>query len=128
MLAVGVDKAVDDLLESYSAEVQKLALATRKLVLGIIPKAKEMVDPKSKVIGFGFGPGYKDIVCSLMPAKTWVTLGIAWGAQLPDPQKLMEGNGKVHRHVKLRNVAELRNPALEALLKASLARWKSEQK
>jgi hypothetical protein len=127
MRTSGTDNAIYDLLEPYSPEVQKLALATRKFALKLVPKATEMVDIKSKVIGFGFGTGYKDMICSLMPAKTWVTLGIAWGAELPDPQGLMEGAGKVHRHVKLKSEADLKAPALEALLKASLARWEGRQ-
>lgn len=128
MPPAGTNKAIYDLLESYSPEVQKLALEARKFVLRIIPKAMEMVDPKSKVIGFGFGPGYKDMICSLMPAKTWVTLGIGWGAQLPDPENLMEGSGKVHRHVKLRSETDLKNPALQALVRASLSRSQNQQK
>lgn len=123
MRTAGTNNAVYDLLEPYPPDVQKLALAARKFVLRIIPKATEMVDTKSKVIGFGFGTGYKDMICSLMPAKSWVTLGIGWGAELPDPQKLMEGAGKVHRHVKLKSNSDLENPALATLLEASLARW-----
>jgi len=57
-----------------------------------------------------------------------VTLGIGWGAELPDPQKLMEGAGKVHRHVKLKSESDLKIPALEALLKAGVARWETEQR
>jgi len=128
MRTAGTNKAVADLLEPYSADVRELALATRAFVLRVIPKAMEQVDPKSKVIGFGFGTGYKDMICSLMPAKTWVTLGIGWGAELPDPQKLMEGAGKVHRHVKLKSESDLKIPALEALLKAGVARWETEQR
>jgi len=128
MRTAGTNKAVADLLEPYSPEVQKLALATRAFVLRVIPKAIEMVDTKSKLIGFGFGTGYKDMICSLMPAKTWVTLGIGWGSELPDPEGLLEGSGKVHRHVKLKNESDLKVPALEALLKAGLARWESRSK
>ncbi len=128
MRTAETNKAVYDLIEPYPAEVQQLVLATRKFVLRLIPKAIEMVDTKSKVIGFGFGTGYKDMICSLMPAKGWVTLGIGWGAELPDPQKLMGGSGKVHRHVKLKSEADLKNPALETILKTGLARWKSKQK
>jgi hypothetical protein len=108
--------------------VQKLALATRAFVFRVIPKAMEQVDSKSKVIGFGFGTGYKDMICSLMPAKTWVTLGIGWGAELPDPQNLIEGTGKVHRHVKLKTESDLKVPALEALLKAGVARWETKRR
>src|SRR5579863_2712740 len=124
----GTDKAVSELLEPYSADVQKLAMATRAFVLRVIPNAMEQVDLKSKVIGFGFGTGYKDMICSLMPAKGWVTLGIGWGAELPDPRKLLEGAGKVHRHVKLKSSTDLENPALEALLKASVAHWQTVRK
>lgn len=126
MRTAGTNKAIYDLLEPYSPEVQKLALAARRFVLRIIPKPTEMVDAKSKVIGFGFGTGYKDMICSLMPAKTWVTLGIAGGAQLPDPQHLTEGAGKVHRHVKLKTEKDLENPALEALVKAAFSRWQTQ--
>lgn len=128
MRTAATNKAVTDLLEPYSAEVRKLALAARAFVMRMIPKAMEQVDPKSKVIGFGFGAGYKDMICSLVPAKTWVTLGIGWGAELPDPQKLMEGAGKVHRHVKLKTESDLKIPALEALLKAGVARWESKHR
>lgn len=127
MRTAGTNKAVYDLIEPYPPEIQKLVMATRKFVLRVIPKAMETVNTKSKVIGFGFGTGYKDMICSLMPAKGWVTLGIGWGAELPDPHKLMEGSGKVHRHVKLKSEADLKTPGLEALLEASLARWKSKQ-
>lgn len=117
-----------DLFKAYSEDVQKIALATRALVLKLIPKAVEQVDAKSKVVGYGFGTGYKDMICSLMPAKTWVTLGIGWGAELPDPQRLLEGAGKVHRHVKVKSLSELDNPALAVLLKDGIAHWETKRR
>jgi hypothetical protein len=124
----GTNRNIADLLKPYSPEVQKLALATQAFVLQLIPMAVQTVDTKSKVLGFGFSSGYKDMICSLMPAKTWVTLGIAWGTELPDPQGLLEGSGKVHRHVKLKAESDLKNPALQAILKAGLRRCESKQK
>jgi len=117
-----------DLFKAYSGDVQKVALATRALVLKLIPKAIEQVDAKSKVVGYGFGAGYKDMICSLMPAKTWVTLGIGWGAELPDPQRLLEGAGRVHRHVKVKSLSELDNPALAVLLKDGIAHWETKRR
>ncbi|WP_419995660.1 DUF1801 domain-containing protein [Streptomyces boninensis] len=73
-------------------------------------------------IGFGTDAGYKGLVFTLIPAKEHVTLGIAGGASLPDPAGLLEGTGKVHRHVKLRGTADLEQPELTALLKAALER------
>jgi hypothetical protein len=128
MRTTGTDEAIADLLKPYSPEVRKLALATRALVLKVIPKAMEQVDPKAKIIGYGFGAGYKDMICSLMPAKAWVTLGIGWGVELPDPEKLLEGTGKVHRHVKLKTESDLRVPALRTLLHAGVAHWETRRK
>jgi len=122
------NKAVAELLKPYSPEVRKLALATRSLVLKVIPKAIEQVDPKAKLIGYGFGPSYKDMICSLMPAKGWVTLGIGWGVELPDPQKLLEGTGKVHRHVKLRSESDVEAPALAVLLRDGVAHWETQRR
>ena len=128
MRTTGSNQAVADLLEPYPPEVRKLALATRAFVLKVIPNAIEQVDSKSKVIGFGFGTGYKDMICSLMPAKGWVTLGIGWGVELPDPEKLLEGAGKVHRHVKVRSEADLKCPALAVLIKDGIAHWETKRR
>jgi hypothetical protein len=113
-------KALADLLAPYSPEVRKLAMATRAFVLEVIPGALELVDANSKVVGYGFGTGYKDMVCSIIPNQKGVTLGIGWGTELPDPQKLLEGTGKVHRHVKVKSQSDLEVPALKALLEAAL--------
>jgi hypothetical protein len=42
--------------------------------------------------------------------------------RLPDPKKILEGTGKLHRHVKLKSKSDLETAALKALLKAALAR------
>lgn len=102
--------------------MRSLALATRTFLLESIPGAIEQVDAKSKVVGYGFGTKYSDMVCSILPNKGGITLGIGWGSELPDPQHLLQGAGKVHRHVKLKSKLDLEVPALKALLKAALAR------
>jgi hypothetical protein len=110
---------VYDLLAPYPPEVRNLALATREYLLRLIPGAAEQPDAKAKVIGYGFGTRYIDVVCALMPTKAGITLGIGWGTELPDPERLLEGTGKVHRHVKIKNKSDLRVPGLRTLLKAA---------
>jgi hypothetical protein len=122
MVRTTTKQAVGDLLALYSPEVRSLALETRTFLLDLIPGAMEIVDTKSRLIGYGFGAGYKDMVCSVMPTKAGITLGIGWASELPDPHKLLEGTGKVHRHVKLKTRSDLKTPALKALLKAAMAR------
>jgi hypothetical protein len=117
-------KDIDDLLASYAPEVQELVLAARTFVLEMVPDVTEGVDVKARIIGYGYGPRYVDMVCMLMPTKAGVNLGIAYAMQLPDPKKLLEGTGKLHRHVKLKSKADLEKAGLKALLKAALARRK----
>ena len=45
-------------------------------------------------------------------------------SELPDPHRLLQGSGKVHRHVQLRSVADVANPGLKQLLEAALAGWR----
>jgi hypothetical protein len=119
MSRTGPSQAVYDLLAPYPPEVRNLALATREYLLKLMPGALEKPDAKTKIIGYGFGARYKDMVCALMPAKAGITLGIGWATELPDPEKLLEGTGKVHRHVKIKNKSDLRAASLKTLLKAA---------
>jgi hypothetical protein len=113
---------VSEFLASFTPEVRDLALAARSFVLETIPNVIETVDAKARIIGYGYGPRYADQVCMLMPTKVGVNLGIAYAMELPDPKKLLQGTGKLHRHVKLKSRLDLENVALQALLKATLSR------
>lgn len=120
--------SIDDILLPYSPEVRSLVLATRALLLRVVPKGVEQVGDRPAIIGIGFSEKYADLIFSIMPNKGGVTLGIARGTELPDPSRLLQGSGKVHRHVKLKDKQDLRNPALRALLKAAITRWEKNRK
>ena len=122
MVSPAPSKDVADLLAPYALEVRNLALAARSFIFKMIPYISEQVDAKARIIGYGYGPKYADMVCMLMPTKAGVNLGIAYAMELPDPAKLLEGTGKLHRHVKLNNEADLERTALKSLLKAAVAR------
>jgi hypothetical protein len=115
---------VDEFLATYPPAVKDIALPARELVVQTVPGATEMLDRSARCIGYGYGSGYKDMICSLLMSKTGVKVGIARGTELPDPHQLLQGSGKVHRHVQLRNVADVAHPGLKQLLEAALAAWK----
>lgn len=115
-------KNVDTVLALYAPEIRSLALAARHFVMEMIPDITEMVDVKARIIGFGYSVKYADQLCMLMPTKAGVNLGIAYAMELPDPKKILEGTGKLHRHVKIKSESDLENAALKNLLKAALAR------
>ncbi len=98
-------------------ETAALARRACEVVLELLPGAVVTVDDEN--IGFGTGSGYRGLVFVVAPHRAHVTLGIARGAALPDPAGLMEGTGKVHRHVKLRTDADLDRPELRELMRTA---------
>lgn len=116
---------IDELLRGYADAVRETANAARGLLMNALPGIEEKADFSAKLIGYSYGPGYKGVVCTLILSKTGVKLGLFRGAELPDPRKLMAGEGKVHRHVQLRSPADLEQPGLKTLLQAALKAWRA---
>jgi hypothetical protein len=93
-----------------------------------LPGVAETVDESAKLLGYSYGPGYKGVLFSLIMSQTGVKLGIFRGAELPDPKHLMGGAGKVHRHVQLRSVDDIKRPGLKQLLKAAVSAWRKRNR
>jgi hypothetical protein len=105
-----------DCLSNYSPEVRKLATRLRSLIKECVPAADEQPDPATRINGYGFGLGYKGLICTIILSKFQIKLGFYRGAELPDPEGLLTGKGKVHKHVVIGDEDELSNPALRRLL------------
>jgi hypothetical protein len=116
---------VDDFLAHYPERVKETAHAARDLLQSVLPDATESVDESAKVIGYGYGTGYKGLICTLIMSQSGVKLGIVRGAELRDPRHLMTGAGKIHRHVQVHGVADLKRPGLKQLLEDALAAWRT---
>ena len=112
------------LLQSYSPDVRALALAARDALRRWLPAVEETVDSSAPVASYGYGPGYRGMVCTLIFSKSGVKLGLVRGSELPDPHGLLEGTGKVHRYVQLREASDLRRAGVSALVKSSHAAWR----
>jgi hypothetical protein len=118
-------RTVEKLLRSYPSDVQALALGARRLIGQLLPKVEESVDSSAPVVGYGYGPGYRGMVCTLILSKSGVKLGLVRGAELEDPRGLLEGSGKVHRYVQLHALADLRKAGLKQLIKAAYGAWQA---
>lgn len=115
-------------LSGYPAAVAETALELRAMIISVMPDAREMLDSSARIIGYGFGPGYTDLICTIIPSKKGVKLGIARGAELQDPHGLLEGTGKRHRHVAITKPADLKRPGLKQLLRTAITAWKHRTK
>jgi hypothetical protein len=112
------------LFASYPPPVRDTALTLRKLIFDTLGKPEETLNRSARLVGYGFGLGYKGTVCVIIPSKQGVKLDPAYGADLPDPKGLLAGAGNVHRHIAFKSADELKRAGVKPLLKATFAAWK----
>ena len=122
------DDSVLEFLGEYPEAVRDLAVQLREIVRAAIPGAREELDRPGRVIGYGFGPGYSGLVCTIIPSQKGVKLGVVYGARLPDPDLLLEGPGKQHRYVVFSNANDLKKAGLKNLLRAAATACKERSK
>lgn len=99
-------------------EVSTIARKLEVFIRKVFPDAVKVEDKTE--VGFGFGRGYKGLVFVISPQKTHVNLGITNGAALQDSFPLLQGSGKVHRHVKITGLSDLATRELKRLMKTAL--------
>jgi hypothetical protein len=113
------DEQVDEFLAGAAPDVAATARAVRVKLLEVFPDAIETADGGQ--LGLGFDRGYTGLVFTVSPQLGYVNLGVAGGASLDDPAALMEGRGRVHRHVKMRDAGHLDDADLDDLLRRAVA-------
>ena len=112
----------DDLLQMTSEPLRPIAAALRKVILEVDPQACEVVRLGDRAATYGVGPRkMKDGYAYILPHTSWINLGFYQGADLSDPDGLLEGTGAKMRHVKIRSLADARRPAVRALIQGALA-------
>lgn len=107
---------LDLFISPYTPEVQHLIVAARILVLKLLPGSIEQIDFPSRIIAYGYGKKYADLIVAISPFKTYVNLMFSRGVEIFDPEGLLEGTGKKARHIKLKIKEDILNPAVSDLL------------
>ena len=116
----------DDLLRITAEPLRPIAAALRKAIVEIDPNACEVVRLGDRAATYGVGPRKMiDGYAYILPYKEWVNLGFYQGADLTDPEHVLEGSGAKMRHVKNRSLADVNRPAVRALLWDALERRKA---
>jgi len=116
------DRKLLGFLASYDRHIANLALQVREMVLEEAPEAVESVIKTYAVsITFSFtGKPLKDGFCHVVAYSGHVNLGFNRGAQLPDPNKVLEGEGKIIRHITIQNDADLNRPVVRRFIQAAI--------
>ncbi len=94
-----------EFLRTYPQNLREIAESLRDLVRSTFPSATEKVYTGWKLIGYRIPDGKKGrYFCCIVPQKKEndVLLGFQYGIAMPDPKKLMEGNGTQVRFVRMK--------------------------
>ncbi len=113
-----------DFLSNYPPQVSILAASLQKFLLKNLTGIQEQLDIKARIIGYGYGPGYKDNICAILLSKKGIKLGINRGSELADPASLLTGSGKVHKYVEIKSEKDIKSPALKKLLTEAVKAYK----
>ncbi|NTU52553.1 MAG: DUF1801 domain-containing protein [Chlorobiaceae bacterium] len=110
------DEKVDRLLhelEVTNPERYELVQAVRQAVYRVVPDASE------RVMYGGFMFSGAQPFCGLFAYKEHVSVEFGRGCDLEDPHRVLEGNGKHRRHIKLHSEADTTAKHLESYLHAA---------
>ncbi len=110
--------SVQEWLAGLAPDVRAIAKELRAVARKKMPKAQEFI--YQDAIRYSFSESTFDQICYILPQrKGYVNFGFFFGGALRDPEKLLIGEGKRLRHVKVWSVAEAKNPALAKLIAAT---------
>jgi hypothetical protein len=117
-----VGSGFDEIAAAFEPPVRDLAKRTRALIMEVYPEVVEVPWVQQNVVGYGVGPKkMSEHFCYIAFHKDHVNLGFNQGAELPDPEGLLEGPGKMLRHVKIAKPDDLEDLAVRRLLEAAKA-------
>ena len=114
------EEQLDTFLARYTPAIEKQARAMRKKMQSRYPHAIEMVYDNYNALVIGYCPTERpsEAIFSLAMLPDHVSLCFLQNAgKLPDPTKLLQGNGNTARHIKLKGPSDLDLPAVKTLMK-----------
>jgi len=117
---------LDKFINKFSPNVAGRAREELERMRALLPCATELVYDNFNALAIGFGPNSHtaDAVFSIAVYPKWVTLFFLHGAALPDPKKLLGGDGTVVRHIRLTEPSTLLSPDVRELMLAAIKQAK----
>jgi hypothetical protein len=113
-------------LSSFDLSVGELALALREIVLEEAPAAVEsMFRVYALVFWYSVTGKMPDAFVHIVVYPKGVNLMFVRGAELPDPDGVLVGEGKIIRHIKVRRPEDLKNRHLRKFIRTALKHAKS---
>jgi hypothetical protein len=120
-------KQIAGFISKFDPEVARVIRSARATLRKRFPTAIEQVYDNYNFLAIGFCSTERtsDCIVSLAAQAKGVSLSFYYGASLPDPCGILQGNGNQNRFIRLEDAAILANPDIETLLAAAAAQAKS---
>jgi hypothetical protein len=121
-----VEKQLSTFIAKFEPKDAKLIRTCRAEMRKLLPTAIELVYDNYNFFVIGYGPTERssEAIFSVAAAANGVGLAFLKGASLPDPEKILQGNGKVNRFIRLPTTERFRSPPVLALIKAAVGQSK----
>jgi hypothetical protein len=120
-------KQIAGFIAKFDPEVARVIRSARATLRKRFPTAIEQVYDNYNFLAIGFCTTERtsDCIVALAAQAKGVSLSFYYGASLPDPCGILQGNGNQNRFIRLEDVATLANPDVQTLLAAAVAQAKS---
>jgi hypothetical protein len=112
---------VEDFISKFDPAIAKLARSVRRAMRKRFPTAVELVYDNYNALAMGFGPTERssDVIVSVAVYARGVNLYFMYGRSLPDPKKLLQGQGNQGAFIRVENIEVLKDPGVNTLLEAA---------
>ena len=104
---------------AHKGKAAKLGEKLRQAILTILPDITEIPNIKGAFITYGIGEDYQDTVVVIRSDGPIWSLGFYRGRELPDPNGLLKGNGRLHAVAMIAGRSDVESEALRTLLLAA---------
>jgi hypothetical protein len=104
---------------AHKGKAAKLGEKLRQTILTILPDIVEVPNIKAGFITYGVGEDYEDSVVVIRSDGPFWTLGFYRGRELPDPDGLLQGNGRLHAAAIIAGRADVESDSLRNLVLAA---------
>ena len=126
-VAASSEQQLEGFISKFDAKNAALIRSVRKVLRKRLAAANEIVYDNYNFFVIGYCPTERpsDCIVSLAAAANGVGLAFYHGATLPDPHKLLLGNGKQNRFIRLDSAATLARPEVDELIAAAVKQAKT---
>lgn len=111
---------IDTFFNSLPEPNKAICTALRKVILDNMPGTIEII--AHGVPGYTITGKSSDRIVYIAPQNGWVNLGFFFGADIPDPEGLITGEGKRMRHIKITDKKQAASPAIKEIIKQAWAK------